>query len=151
MSQGKLRPKLPIATYSRHLPLSDLSTPTELTCECSTVESGESRGKYCCGPWWYITYALLHETALRRREETLARMNISVAIAALLSLISCAAAHTTVWGVLVNGVDQGDGRNIYIRSPPNNNPVKDLTSAAMACNVNNVGTYHTPSSYTRGV
>ncbi|KAF9453606.1 lytic polysaccharide monooxygenase [Macrolepiota fuliginosa MF-IS2] len=54
------------------------------------------------------------------------------------SLISASLAHTTVWGVWVNGVDQGDGRNQYIRSPPNNNPVKDLTSAAMTCNVNNV-------------
>jgi cellulase len=36
------------------------------------------------------------------------------------------------------GVDQGDGRNAYIRSPPNNSPVKDLTSSAVACNVNNV-------------
>jgi hypothetical protein len=32
---------------------------------------------------------------------------------------------------------RGDGRNSYIRSPPNNNPVKDLSSSAMACNVNN--------------
>ncbi|TFK74936.1 glycoside hydrolase family 61 protein [Pluteus cervinus] len=61
----------------------------------------------------------------------------------LLTIVSLAAticavnAHTTVWGVWVNGVDQGDGRNIYIRSPPNNNPVKDLTSDALTCNVNN--------------
>ncbi|KAJ3553833.1 hypothetical protein NP233_g12556 [Leucocoprinus birnbaumii] len=53
------------------------------------------------------------------------------------SFISCAYAHATVWGVWVNGVDQGDGRNQYIRSPPNNNPVKDLTLPAMTCNVNN--------------
>ncbi|KAG9110205.1 hypothetical protein FRC07_008222 [Ceratobasidium sp. 392] len=52
-------------------------------------------------------------------------------------------AHTTVYGVWLNGVFQGDGRYNYIRSPPNNNPVKDLTSSAMACNVNNnpVGRY----------
>ena len=36
------------------------------------------------------------------------------------------------------GVDQGNGENTYIRSPPNNNPVKDLTSDSVACNVNNV-------------
>ncbi|KAF9005986.1 glycoside hydrolase family 61 protein [Cyathus striatus] len=53
------------------------------------------------------------------------------------SLATSILAHTTIWGVWVNGVDQGDGRNLYIRSPPNNNPVKDLTSDAMACNVNN--------------
>ncbi|KAF8889380.1 glycoside hydrolase family 61 protein [Infundibulicybe gibba] len=55
----------------------------------------------------------------------------------LASLFSTAIAHTTIWSVWVNGVDQGDGRNVYIRSPPNNNPVKDITSDAMACNVNN--------------
>ncbi|RDB17907.1 putative endo-beta-1,4-glucanase D [Hypsizygus marmoreus] len=58
----------------------------------------------------------------------------------LVTLAACvvtAVAHTTVWSVWVNGVDQGDGRNSYIRSPPNNNPVKDLKSSAMACNVNN--------------
>ncbi|KAG8678942.1 hypothetical protein FRC09_019398, partial [Ceratobasidium sp. 395] len=55
------------------------------------------------------------------------------------SLVSAAvvSAHATVYGVWINGVFQGDGRNQYIRSPPNNNPVKDLNSGAMACNVNN--------------
>ncbi|KAJ3571921.1 hypothetical protein NP233_g3443 [Leucocoprinus birnbaumii] len=52
--------------------------------------------------------------------------------------VSCAYAHTTVWGVWVNGVDQGDGQNQYIRSPPNNDPVKDLTLPAMTCNVKNI-------------
>ncbi|RDB23534.1 Endo-beta-1,4-glucanase D [Hypsizygus marmoreus] len=55
----------------------------------------------------------------------------------LASFLATAVAHTTIWGVWVNGVFQGDGRNQYIRSPPNNNPVKDLKSSAMACNVNN--------------
>jgi cellulase len=36
------------------------------------------------------------------------------------------------------GVDQGNGENSYIRSPPNNSPVKDLSSDAVSCNVNNV-------------
>ncbi|KAI9659537.1 MAG: hypothetical protein M1821_001796 [Bathelium mastoideum] len=60
-----------------------------------------------------------------------------LAIAATAGL---AHAHTTVWAVWVNGVNQGLGNTAtgYIRSPPNNNPVKDLTSPAMACNVNNV-------------
>ncbi|KAG9081850.1 hypothetical protein FRC07_014398, partial [Ceratobasidium sp. 392] len=55
------------------------------------------------------------------------------------SLLSAAfvSAHTTVYGVWLNGVFQGDGRNNYIRSPPNNNPVKDINSSAMSCNVNN--------------
>ncbi|KAG8757886.1 hypothetical protein FRC11_004199, partial [Ceratobasidium sp. 423] len=60
------------------------------------------------------------------------------AIAALLASASAAYAHTTVQAVFINGVDQGNGKNTYIRSPPNNNPVKDLTSGAVACNVNNV-------------
>ena len=45
-------------------------------------------------------------------------------------------AHSHMYSVWVNGVDQGDGRNVYIRSPPNNSPVKDLASTALACNVN---------------
>lgn len=64
-------------------------------------------------------------------------MKLSAAFAVLTSLATSVTAHTLVWGVWINGVDQGDGRNVYIRSPPNNNPVKDLTSDAMACNVNN--------------
>jgi cellulase len=31
------------------------------------------------------------------------------------SLISASLAHTTVWSVWVNDVDQGDGRNQYVR------------------------------------
>ncbi|KAK7418643.1 hypothetical protein QQX98_003832 [Neonectria punicea] len=57
-------------------------------------------------------------------------------IASALALASTVAAHAQVYGVWVNGVDQGDGRSAYIRSPANNSPVKDLTSADIACNVN---------------
>lgn len=60
------------------------------------------------------------------------------AVAAVLTSASAAYAHSTVQAVFINGVDQGSGVNTYIRSPPNNNPVKDLTSSAVACNVNNV-------------
>lgn len=35
-----------------------------------------------------------------------------------------------------------DTEFLQIRSPPNNNPVKDLKSSAMACNVNNRGMYN---------
>ncbi|CAE6482665.1 unnamed protein product [Rhizoctonia solani] len=59
------------------------------------------------------------------------------AIAALLASASAAYAHTTVQAVFINGVDQGNGANSYIRSPPSNSPVKDLSSDAVACNVNN--------------
>jgi cellulase len=45
-------------------------------------------------------------------------------------------AHALMYGVWVNGVDQGDGRNVYIRTPPNNSPVKDLASPDIVCNVN---------------
>ncbi|KAI1085539.1 glycosyl hydrolase family 61-domain-containing protein [Whalleya microplaca] len=56
-----------------------------------------------------------------------------IATAAFATIVS---AHTTVFSVWVNDEDQGDGRNVYIRSPPNNNPVKDLTSSDLVCNVN---------------
>ena len=44
-------------------------------------------------------------------------------------------AHTRVFAVWVNGKDQGDGQEVYIRSPPNTDPIKDLSSPALACNV----------------
>lgn len=74
-----------------------------------------------------------------RSQWTASQPTMKLATLAILasSLIVPSFAHTTVWGVWVNGVDQGDGRNQYIRSPPNNNPVKDLTSSDMICNVNN--------------
>ncbi|EUC61453.1 glycoside hydrolase family 61 protein, partial [Rhizoctonia solani AG-3 Rhs1AP] len=61
-------------------------------------------------------------------------------LSALLFGLAAAAsvrAHSTVWGVWINGIDQGNGQNQYIRSPPSNYPVKDLNSNAVACNVNN--------------
>lgn len=58
------------------------------------------------------------------------------AIASVLALASSVSAHTLMYGAWVNGVDQGDGRNAYIRSPPNNSPVKDLASPDLVCNVN---------------
>ncbi|CAE7229188.1 unnamed protein product [Rhizoctonia solani] len=60
------------------------------------------------------------------------------ALAAVLGSASATYAHTIVKAVFINGVDQGNGENVYIRSPPNNNPVKDLASKDVACNVNNV-------------
>lgn len=53
-----------------------------------------------------------------------------------LAFASGASAHALMYGVWVNGVDQGDGRNVYIRTPPNNSPVKDLSSPDLVCNVN---------------
>lgn len=53
-----------------------------------------------------------------------------------MAMATCVSGHATMHGVWVNGKDQGDGRNVYIRSPPNNSPVKDLASPDMVCNVN---------------
>ncbi|TCD63847.1 hypothetical protein EIP91_004889 [Steccherinum ochraceum] len=64
-------------------------------------------------------------------------MKLATTAVVLATCMSSALAHTLVWGAWINGLDQGDGRNQSIRSPPNNNPVKDLTSDAMACNVDN--------------
>jgi cellulase len=55
-----------------------------------------------------------------------------------LGLIGAANAHSRVWGVWINDVFQGDGRTTYVRSPPNNNPVKDVTLTDIICNVANV-------------
>ena len=56
-----------------------------------------------------------------------------------------ASAHSTVYAVWVNDVDQGLGNSAsgYIRSPPNNDPLKDVTSSSMTCNVNNAATTKT--------
>ncbi len=62
-------------------------------------------------------------------------MYLSAATVAL-AFASGVSAHAHMYGVWVNGVDQGDGRNVYIRSPPNNSPVKDLASPDLVCNVN---------------
>ncbi|PYH93368.1 hypothetical protein BO71DRAFT_484645 [Aspergillus ellipticus CBS 707.79] len=57
------------------------------------------------------------------------------ALAAASKLVN---AHTTVQAVWINGEDQGLGNTDsgYIRSPPSNSPVKDVTSTDMTCNVN---------------
>ncbi|KAK4465905.1 glycoside hydrolase [Cladorrhinum samala] len=53
-----------------------------------------------------------------------------------LAFASTASAHATVFGAFVNGKDQGDGRNKYIRSPATNDPVRDLSSTDIICNTN---------------
>ncbi|VTT66512.1 unnamed protein product [Fusarium fujikuroi] len=58
------------------------------------------------------------------------------ASAAALAMATTVSAHAQVYGLWVNGEDQGDGRNVYIRSPASNSPVKDLTSPDLVCNVN---------------
>ncbi|KAH7038053.1 glycosyl hydrolase family 61-domain-containing protein, partial [Microdochium trichocladiopsis] len=61
------------------------------------------------------------------------RASVLAATAGLLTTVS---GHAVIRGVFVNGQDQGDGQNVYIRSPPNNSPVKVLDTPAIACNVN---------------
>jgi len=61
-------------------------------------------------------------------------MHFSTSFLAL-ALASSVSAHTIMYGVWVNGVDQGEGTNTYIRSPPNNSPVKDLHSPDLICGV----------------
>lgn len=67
-----------------------------------------------------------------------------LAFAAAAKLVS---AHATLQAVWINGVDQGLGNSAsgYIRSPPNNSPLVDVTSKDMTCNVNNVATAKTLS------
>ncbi|GLB34228.1 putative glycoside hydrolase family 61 [Lyophyllum shimeji] len=52
----------------------------------------------------------------------------------LLASAAFANAHFTMQYLWVNGADQG--KNMYLRFPPNNNPVTDVTSTDMTCNVN---------------
>ncbi|KAL2818038.1 glycosyl hydrolase family 61-domain-containing protein [Aspergillus granulosus] len=58
-----------------------------------------------------------------------------LALAATAKLVS---AHATVMAVWINDEDQGlgNGADGYIRTPPNNSPVVDVTSTDMTCNVN---------------
>lgn len=62
-------------------------------------------------------------------------MRFTISVGALAVLVGTASAHTRIFTAWVNGVDQGDGRTTYIRSPPNNSPVKDLSSPDLVCNV----------------
>ncbi|RPA93359.1 hypothetical protein L873DRAFT_1705648 [Choiromyces venosus 120613-1] len=72
-------------------------------------------------------------------------VKFAYALSALAALIGAANAHSRVYGVWVNDVFQGDGRSTYIRSPPSNSPVKDVSSSDIICNVANTAA---PSSVT---
>lgn len=66
----------------------------------------------------------------------------------LLSLLTTpllATCHATVQAVWINDIDQGLGNSAsgYIRSPPNNSPLTDVTSSSLTCNVNNSPTAKT--------
>jgi len=57
-----------------------------------------------------------------------------------LALASCrlVAGHAYVWGISVNGKDQGRGDAVpgYVRKIINNDPIKDVRSPDMTCNRN---------------
>ncbi|KAK1778316.1 glycosyl hydrolase family 61-domain-containing protein [Copromyces sp. CBS 386.78] len=53
--------------------------------------------------------------------------------AILTALVASASAHTIFQKVSVNGADQGQLKGI--RAPPNNNPIQNVQSSDMACNV----------------
>jgi len=59
------------------------------------------------------------------------------AIAAALAGASAVYGHAKFGALYLNGVDQGLGIGKYIRGPPSNSPVKDVTSKDIICNVNN--------------
>ncbi|PSN65497.1 hypothetical protein BS50DRAFT_497298 [Corynespora cassiicola Philippines] len=60
----------------------------------------------------------------------------SAALLALAAGARLAAAHATVMAIFVNDEDQGMGYpSGYIRTPPNNSPVVDVSSKDMTCNV----------------
>ncbi|KAF8180201.1 glycosyl hydrolase family 61-domain-containing protein [Pholiota molesta] len=52
----------------------------------------------------------------------------------LLASAALANAHFTLQYIWLNGADQG--LNTFLRIPPNNNPVTDVTSTDLTCNVN---------------
>ncbi|RSL67790.1 hypothetical protein CEP54_003099 [Fusarium duplospermum] len=57
-------------------------------------------------------------------------------VVSALAMATTVSAHARMYGVWVNGEDQGNGQDVYIRTPPNNSPVKDLSSPDIVCNVN---------------
>ncbi|KXJ94625.1 glycosyl hydrolase family 61-domain-containing protein [Microdochium bolleyi] len=57
-------------------------------------------------------------------------------LAAAAGLVSTVSGHAMIRGVFVNGAEKPDGQNVYIRSPPNNSPVKALDTPALNCGVN---------------
>ncbi|CAN8105958.1 unnamed protein product [Discula destructiva] len=61
-------------------------------------------------------------------------MHFTHSFVAFAAIVGTVSAHTRVFSAWVNDVDQGDGRTTYIRSPPSNSPVKDLTSSDLVCN-----------------
>lgn len=63
-------------------------------------------------------------------------MHFLIAAALAAAMAGSVSGHALMYGVWVNGADQGNGQNVYIRSPPNNSPVKDLASPTLACGVN---------------
>lgn len=63
----------------------------------------------------------------------------SLVLLTLATAVKLASSHATIFNAHINGVDQGRGDSAagYIRAPPNNSPLVDVTSRDMICNVNN--------------
>lgn len=57
-------------------------------------------------------------------------------VASAMAMASTVSGHALMYSAWVNGEDQGNGQSVYIRSPPDNGPVKDLSSPDLVCNVN---------------
>ncbi|KAL4794123.1 glycosyl hydrolase family 61-domain-containing protein [Aspergillus venezuelensis] len=71
--------------------------------------------------------------------KTILSLNMkSYGLLALAAIAKLASAHATVMAVWINDEDQGLGNTAdgYIRSPPSNSPVTDVTSTDLTCNVN---------------
>ena len=64
----------------------------------------------------------------------------SLGLLTLAATAKLASSHATIFNAHINDIDQGRGDSAagYIRAPPNNSPLVDVTSKDMICNVNNV-------------
>ncbi|GAB1520025.1 hypothetical protein RhiTH_003098 [Rhizoctonia solani] len=67
-------------------------------------------------------------------ELNLGKRNQMKWVALALAVAPSVLGHFTMQYLWVNGVDQG--QNTYLRVPPSNNPVTDVTSTDIRCNVN---------------
>ncbi len=62
-------------------------------------------------------------------------MFLTTLLPLLLSLPTLTSAHATMFGASPNSSAPSDGRSKYIRTPPTNDPVRDLASPNIICNV----------------
>jgi hypothetical protein len=74
-----------------------------------------------------VRYLIYHTASspLNNQLQSPTMVRFGTLLPILAGLLGVANAHARVYSLWVNGVDQGDGRGIYIRSPPSDSPVKD--------------------------